>query len=129
MAARFPDRPDANYYRATALFLHGKTEDAIRLVRQVVDSHPDHARAQNLLGAACATIGQGDCARSAFDASIAANPHDVSTYVNAGLFRLRSGDPNRAAEYFGEALTIDPQLAAARSGLAQARAAVDSSFR
>jgi spermidine synthase len=128
-AARFPGRAEAVYYRATALFLHGQTEDAIRAVRQVVDSHPEHARAQNLLGAACATAGQGDCARTAFDASIAANPRDASTYVNAGLFRLRMGDATRAAEYFGEALTIDPQLAAARNGLAQARAAVSTNPR
>ncbi|HZR23204.1 MAG TPA: fused MFS/spermidine synthase [Vicinamibacterales bacterium] len=125
-AQHFPNRPSGAYYRASALFLAGKTEDAIRTVRQVVDSHPKDARAQNLLGAACATAGQADCARSAFDASIRANPRDPSTYVNAGLFRLRSADARAAAEYFGEALTIDPHLAAARSGLAQARSALGS---
>jgi spermidine synthase len=125
-SARFPSRPDAAYYRATALFLNGKTQDAIQTVRRVVDDHPDHARAQNLLGAACATLGEGDCARAAFDASIRANPRDPSTYVNAGLFRLRNGDARAAAQYFGDALTIDPQLVAARNGLAQARATLGS---
>ncbi len=128
-ARRFPDRPDADYYRATALFLGGQTNDALRAVRHVVDSHPDHARAQNLLGAACATVGQSDCARAAFDASIRANPRDPSAYVNAGLFRSRTGNPAGAVEYFAEALTIDPQLPTARAGLAEARAALGTNPR
>jgi Flp pilus assembly protein TadD len=44
------------------LFLSGKTEDALAAVRHVTDGHADHARAQNLLGAACATLGRRDCA-------------------------------------------------------------------
>ena len=128
-ARRFPERPDAGYYRATALFLRGQTDAAIQTARQVVDMHPDHARAQNLLGAACATAGQNDCARAAFDTSIRANARDPSTYVNAGLFRLRSGDAGRAAEYFAEALTIDPQITAARDGLTNAREALNGNPR
>ena len=46
--------------------------------------HPDHARAQNLLGAACATLGRRECAQSAFEASLRADPRDPSTYINLG---------------------------------------------
>jgi Flp pilus assembly protein TadD len=122
LAARFPDRPDPWYYRASALFLRGRTEDAITAVRRVVDGHPGHARAQNLLGAACATLGRRECAQSAFEASLQANPRDPSTYVNLGVFHLQSANPQTAARYFAEALTIDAQSQTARSGLAQARA-------
>jgi Tfp pilus assembly protein PilF len=59
--------------------------------------------------------------RAAFDASLRANPRDVSTYVNAGMFSLQSGDPHAASQYFAEALAIDPLSAAARNGLAQAQ--------
>jgi Flp pilus assembly protein TadD len=121
LAARFPDRPDPQYYRATALFLSGKTEDALAVARRVTERHPDHARAQNLLGAACATLGRRDCARAAFEASLRANPHDASTYVNVGRFCLQSGSPQEASSYFAEALTIDPSSSPARDGLAQAR--------
>jgi Flp pilus assembly protein TadD len=124
LAQRFPERPDGNYYRATALYLHGKTEDAIAVLRQVVDAHPDHARAQNLLGAACATAGRSDCARAAFEAAMRANPRDPSTYVNLGMFRLQSGDAGGALDAFGQALALDPQSAPARTGLAQARSAL-----
>ena len=122
LAARFPGRPEALYYRATAAFLHGRTEDALAAVRPLVAAHPEHARAQNLLGAACATLDQRPCAQAAFEASIRANPRDTSTYVNFATFWLRSGNADAAARYFAEALTIDPRQQAAKDGLAQARA-------
>jgi len=124
LVARFPDRPDARYYRATALFLTGRTREAAAEARQLVADHPRHARGFNLLGAACATDGQRECARAAFEASLRLNPHDASTYVNLGVFFMQSGDPGSAIESFAEALTVDPASAAAREGLAQARAAV-----
>jgi spermidine synthase len=120
LVGRFPARAEPRYYRATALFLHGETQQAIEEVRRVVAAHPDHARAQNLLGAACATLGQRECAEAAFRASIGANPHDASTYVNLGTLYLQTGNP-AAADVFAEALAIDPASAAARSGLTQAR--------
>ena len=51
------------------LFIRGRNEEAIAAVQPLVALNPDHARAQNLLGAACATLGRRDCARAAFDAS------------------------------------------------------------
>jgi spermidine synthase len=124
LAARFPDRPDPRYYQATVLFLRGRAEEAIAAIRGVVDQHPDHARAQNLLGAACATLGRRECAQSAFEASLRADPKDPSTYINLGLFHLQAANPQEAARYFTEALSIDRQSEAARSGLAQARSAL-----
>jgi spermidine synthase len=121
LAARFPERPDPGYYHASALFLRGRAEEAIAAVRSVVDTHPGHARAQNLLGAACATLGRLECAQSAFEASLQADPRDPSTYVNLGAFYLQSANPQTAARYFAEALSIDSQSQSARSGLAQAR--------
>ena len=124
LAARFPDRPDPRYYQATVLFLRGRTEEAIAAIRGVVTRHPDHARAQNLLGAACATLGRRECAQSAFEAAMQADPRDPSTYVNLGVFHLQSANPQVAVGYFMEAVSIDGQSEAARSGLAQARSAL-----
>jgi predicted Zn-dependent protease len=126
MIARFPDRADPVYYRATALYLGGQTDAAIALARRVVDRHPDHARAQGLLAAACAAAGQRDCAQAAFEASIRANPRDPAGYVNAGAFQLQVANPSVAANYFASALAIDPNSESARNGLAQARAQLAS---
>jgi spermidine synthase len=121
LAEKFPDRADPRYYQASALFLRGRTEEAITAARRVVDAHPGHARAQNLLGAACATLGRRECAQSAFEASLTANPRDTSTYINLGAFHLQAANPQAAARYFAEALSIDGQSSAARTGLAEAR--------
>jgi len=122
MAMRFPDRIDGQYYRASAMFMHGKNEDAVSTLRRVVEAHPEHARGQGLLGAACAALGLRECAQAAFDAAITANPRDPSAYINAGAFRLRTADAQRAADYFASALAIDPSSTTARTGLIQARA-------
>ena len=124
LVARFGAREEPQYYHATALFMQGRTADAVEELQRLVARNPRHARAQNLLGAACATNGQRECARAAFEASLEANPRDLLTYVNLGLFCLESGDAGAAVGYFSEALTIDPTSAAARDGLVQARAAV-----
>ena len=83
MVARFPDRLEARYYRATALMLRGKIEEAVTAARQVVDSsRTTHGR--RACRAACAAAGQRDCALAAFDAAIRGNPREASGYINAG---------------------------------------------
>jgi tetratricopeptide (TPR) repeat protein len=121
MVAHFPTRTEARYYKATALFLRGRPQDAATAARQVVDAQPDHTRAQSLLGAACAAAGNRECAATAFGAAIRGNPRDASAYVNAGLLSLQSGNPLAAVDFFASALTLDPSSKAARDGLAQAR--------
>jgi spermidine synthase len=122
---RFPGRPAGRYYRASALFMSGRAEDAAREARQLVAERPDDARALNLLGAACATLGDRGCAKSSLEASIRASPRDSSAYVNLGLFLMQSGDPAAAEARFAEALAVDPASASARNGLTQARSALE----
>jgi spermidine synthase len=122
LVKEFPGRPDPEYYRATALFMRGQIEDSLTAVQPLAKAHPEHARAQNLMGAACAILGRRECARAAFQASITANPRDVATYVNAATFELQVANPRGAMSLFAEALALDQQSDAARKGLAQARA-------
>jgi spermidine synthase len=124
LLARFPNRDDARYYHAAALFLRGRAAAAVDEARRLLAANPQYAKAQNLLGAACATIGQFECARVAFQASIDLSPRDPSPYLNLGFFYLQTANPAAAAEYFAEALALDQTSAMAREGLAQTRAAL-----
>ena len=54
--------------------------------------------------------------------SLDVNPRDPSVYVNLGKLSLEGGDAADAAEFFGEALTIDPADEEAMRGIADARA-------
>ena len=124
LVARHPDRQDGGYYQAVALLLRGRAAEAAGAARRVLAVNPQHAKAQNLLGAACAALNERECARAAFDAALRLSPRESSSYVNAGLLSLQAADPARAAEYFSEALAVDPGSTAARDGLRQARAAL-----
>jgi len=123
LVEQFPDRTDGRYYRATALFLQGRTAESVAEARRVLELDPKNAKAQNLLGAACATEGDLACARAAFDAAISADPRDPSSYVNLGQLYLQRGDTTAAISTLTEALYSDPQSTAARDALAQAKAA------
>ena len=120
LASQYPDRADGTYYQATALLLGGRAAEAATLARRAVAANATSARAQNLLGAACASTGQRDCAEAAFTESLRLNPCESSTYVNLGLLYLQTARPDRAADAFAEALSLDPSSAAARDGLRQA---------
>jgi spermidine synthase len=122
LASQYPDRADGTYYQATALLLGGRAAEAATLARRAVAANATSARAQNLLGAACASTGQRECAEAAFTESIRLNPRESSTYINLGMLYLQTARPERAADAFAEALSLDPASAAARDGLRQAHA-------
>ena len=108
LARRFPGRPDPLFYQATALFLRGRMKEAAAAAREVVGARPDHARAQNLLGAACASQDEL-AARRRPSKPLSARFHACRPpYVNLGNLRLQTGDPEGAARSFAEALVTDP---------------------
>jgi spermidine synthase len=113
------------YYDASLQFMAGRPEDAIRIGEQLRARNGGHARALNLLGAAYATVGKREDARRAFEASMRADPRDPTAYANFGAFELESGSPQAAADYFAEALTLDPTSTAAQEGLARALAMLE----
>ncbi len=123
LTALAPDGEGTLYYQASVDFLQGRFAAAATRARALVSRHPGHARGQNLLGAAAASLGQIEVARTAFRASLAADPRDPGTYTNLGMLEMESGRPTVAADYFAEALTLDPANAPALEGLAASSAA------
>jgi spermidine synthase len=121
LRAEAPASDAAHYYSAALLFLEGRTDMALREAQVVIARNPGHAKAQNLKGACLATLGQRDQARAAFEASLAADPKEPATYTNLANLELEAGNAERAAQYFAEALTIDPNSETALAGLARLR--------
>ena len=117
---RFPERLDGRYYRAAALFLVDRPQDAERAVQSLLSANPLHAKGLNLLGMLCAARGDRDCARTSFTQSLQLDPRDSAVYVNLGYLSLAGGDTTAAVEFFREALTIDPGNDAAKRGIADA---------
>jgi Flp pilus assembly protein TadD len=121
LIGRFPDRDDSRYYYAVALFMEGRVSEAADHADQLLRSNPGYAKAQNLLGTACAALKRVDCARQALEASIRLDPRDPTAHINLGLFYLESANVAGAAAAFAEALALDPSSQAAREGLAKTR--------
>ena len=107
----------SHYYAASMFFLQNRHELALRAARNAVALDATNAKAHNLIGAALASMGQTDAARTAFEASINADPREPGTYANLATLELQAGNRDLAARYFAEALTVDPTSQAARDGL------------
>jgi len=112
-------REEGRYYQAAALFLQGRAADAERALAMLLSVNPRHAKGQNLLGVVCASLGNHECAKAAFEASLASNPRDSSVYVNLGYLSLERGDSAAATAFFSEALAIDTMSEAARNELSK----------
>ncbi len=129
LEARAPGTWPALYYSAVYAFLEGRVDECLSFATQAVPLAPPDGRTLDLLGAAYATLGRVEEAKHAFEASLARDPRDPTSYVNLGQLEMQSGDPGRAAGHFSEALMLDPASAAAREGLARAWALLGDTGR
>ena len=120
MARDAPEHAATRYYAAALEFLRQDFASAAALGEQAVAADPADARAQNLLGAALASLGRFDAARNAFREAERAAPQDARTQVNLGILDLRSGATEDAVQHFAAALALDPESTAALRGLADA---------
>lgn len=126
LRALAPDSDAARYYSATLRFLEGRADLAASEARALVVASPGHARGQNLLGAALATLGRRDEAREAFQASLRIDPRDASTYTNLALLEIEGGNTAAGLQRLAEALTLDPTSVSARDAYTRALAAQPS---
>jgi Flp pilus assembly protein TadD len=116
-----PGRAVTHYYGALAQFLRGNAAAAVEEARRAVDVDPQYAAVYDLLGAAYAKLGQPAAAREAFETSLGHNARDSTAYANLGLLELQASNREAAANYFAEALWLDPLSDTAKQGLAQTR--------
>ena len=115
-----PTSENTHYYSAALLFMENRTAQALTEAERVLTANPKHAKAHNLLGACLASLGrtrQGPRSLPGLDR--APTRRDPATYSNLATLELQSGNRDRAARYFAEALTIDPTSETARRGLAE----------
>jgi Flp pilus assembly protein TadD len=113
-----PQSAAAHYYAATLAYLQQRPDIAIREAEAAIAADANHAKAQNVLGAALAGMGQRERAKAAFTAALRSDPHDPATYSNLATLEMENGDLPQARRYFAEALTLDPANTVARQGLA-----------
>ncbi len=121
LQALAPERAPTLYFAAVAAFLHGNSEEAVRLAERAVTADPGYAPTYDLVGAAYTRLEKVDLARRAFERSLTFDAHDSSAYTNLGLLELAAGNQAAARGFFAEALWLTPDSATARQGLARTR--------
>ena len=120
LRAQALDRASTRYYSATLAYMQQRPDIAIREAEAALAIDPAYARAQNVLGAALAGVGQRDRARAAFVSALRLDPRDPATYSNLATLEMEAGNVGAARRLFAEALTLDPSNAVAREGLTRA---------
>ncbi|MGE3492741.1 MAG: fused MFS/spermidine synthase [Vicinamibacterales bacterium] len=118
LLAEAPRNSWAHYYAGSLFFMQNRLDQAVQAARNSVTLDATNAKAHNLLGACLASMGQADAARTAFEASLKADPREPGTYTNLAMLELQAGNRARALHYYAEALTVDPMSQTAREGLA-----------
>lgn len=119
LRAQAMDRATTRYYSATLAYMQQRPDIAVGEAEAALAIDPSFARAQNVLGAALAGLGQRDRARAAFHAALRLDPRDPANYSNLATLEMEGGNRDLAHRLFAEALTLDPGNAVARDGLAR----------
>jgi Flp pilus assembly protein TadD len=113
-----PESTRAHYYEGVLHLLTGRPRQASESARLATTADPENAAAWNLLGASLgADNSSPDEIRLCFERAIDADPADPAPYVNLGTLELKLARLDAAADWFAQALTLDPASLAARDGL------------
>jgi tetratricopeptide (TPR) repeat protein len=117
--AREDGKPEALFVLAKVALARNQYEDAIADLRRALDTRPDWAQAQYLLGTAQFFAGDAVSARGALARSIELDPNFVDAYKMLARVHAKLGDHALAVEAGERALARDPGDVATRIQVAQ----------
>lgn len=104
-----------------ALLSMGNYDDARKMLAKSAERNPQYARAWFSLGILEKVQGHPDAAIADFEKVAAIDPADTDTQCLIGLLYLDQKQYANAIGAFTKAITLDPLLASAELGLAQAK--------
>ena len=113
------DDPVADPLFQTGLQLISQDEPdaAIEKLNQVIELKPDFAEAWNRRGNAYAALGNEDRALADYERAIALNPYEFGTLESIGEIWMTRSNYRKAADYFRQALDLNPNLSEAAEAL------------
>ena len=118
------DAPVAEYFRLVDLASDaldaGRTEEALPLLRQAVESSPGDAEVHNSYGCALAAVGRVAEAIAQFRTAIGLSPDYPDAHNNLASALAQSGQAGDAVSEFKKALALRPDYPEAQAGLGSA---------
>ena len=103
-----------------ALFLEGRTEEAVRHYNAALQIKPDYADAHYNIGMALAAQGKYEEAIHRYREALHVRPDDAGTHNNIGVALAAQGKVDAAIGHYTQALQISPNHEKARANLAAA---------
>ena len=107
-------------HQAIILSEHGDKQEAMNLVVQLLEQHPDFAPALKLKGMLLEEAGRGTEAAAAYDEALKLAPNDGDLLLKAGIYRLAVGRKEEAIKLLEHCIRILPGDGDAHYYLAQA---------
>jgi len=113
-----PDNFEALMTVGTAYFRLGRTDDALRYVRQGADKHPERAEVWSRLGQLALAKSDGGSAEPSLLRAAKAEPSNASYLYNYGWLLDQADRDNEAAVYYERAIAASPLSFEAMNNLA-----------
>lgn len=114
-----PDYRFASFDLARALIADGHSEEALDILDKHLQAHPDDLDAWSSRGAAALMLQRYAEAEEAYRNVLVGRARDAGSWYNFGLALEMQGDMDGAERAFRQALSVDPELAAAEIALAR----------
>lgn len=119
-AEKLPTSKRAHNNLGTALFVAGRTNDAIAAFQRAVEIDPHYASALVNLGRAQLQSGLADAAAANFVAALACEPANPDAHFGLGFALASAGRLPEAITHYREAIRLQPTATDYRLKLAQA---------
>jgi len=102
---------------AAKLYAEGKTAQAERVCRQIIEARPGNADAHNILGATLQALGRGAEAIGELRIAVKLAPDAPSLHSNLGEILRQNGEVEEAALELERAIELDPRNAQSLNNL------------
>ena len=106
-----PEQPAVGYALATIYNGSGRTDEAIAVLRRMLEAQPSSEETHRMLGDLLAASGRIEEGRTEFDAALRLRPDYWSTYRLVGVAEMRAGNYDAAASAFQRVIELQPGFA------------------
>lgn len=122
---------DADYYAlwASIKLTRKQYETALELADQSLGLQPDNLLGLNIRSTSLIKLGRKEDAFATIEGALVHDPNNAYTHSNYGWGLLEKGNHKKALEHFKEALKLNPNMANAQAGMAEALKARYFSYR
>ena len=105
-----PDHPDALHLLGVVALQCGRSEEAVKLLKQATLAKSDFTQALNNLGSALAATQQQEEAKAAYREALSIDPAFADAHFNLGVSYQATEDFKKAIDTFEKALELNPTL-------------------